>query len=97
MTRASESAKEMVVDSMCRTWIDLMLQSCWCRRDQLGITDNRLVVHFLIDAMQAGPMQTQGLFKLSILICMIIFLFLFAFVNGAYLLLLVSQIKLDTH
>jgi hypothetical protein len=56
-----------------------------------------LVVHFLIDAMQAGPMHTQGLFKLSILICMIVFLFLVAFVNGAYLLLLASQIKLDTH
>jgi hypothetical protein len=56
-----------------------------------------LVVHFLIDAMQAGPMHTQGLFKLSILICMIVFLFVVAFVNGAYLLLLASQIKLDTH
>ena len=56
-----------------------------------------MVVHFLIDAMQAGLMLMQGLLKLSILICMIVFVFLFAFVNGAYLLLLVSQIKLDTH
>jgi len=47
--------------------------------------------------MQACPMLTQGLFKLSILICMIVFLFVVAFVNSAYLLLLASQIKLDTH
>ncbi len=73
-----------------------MLQSCWQTRSIRYYRYLRLVVHFLIDAMHAGPMQTQGLFKLSILICMIVLLFLFAFVNGAYLLLLVSQIKLDT-